>query len=203
MSPQKRIGVVLMALGLLALVVGAVLTIGGGDDPDEVAVAIATANPTTTTSQVPTTATAPTTTTTAQPTTTTAPTTTTTAATTTSTVPIPTAADVEAFIAAFAQAIADRDVEFLFAKLHPVAVAQSTEASCRSLIETEIVLLEDYRVTGDVSVEQRTVSVGEDTFEVDPFFVVPVTFTFQGTEFNQAANLGAFEGEVRWFTACG
>ena len=91
----------------------------------------------------------------------------------------------------------------MFATLHPVAVAQSNEASCRTLIETEILLLEDYRVTGDVAVEQRTVSVGEDTFEVDPFFVVPVTFTFQGTEFSQAANLGGFEGEIRWFTACG
>ena len=105
-STQKRIGAMLMALGLLALVIGAVQTFGGGDDRDEVAAATATANPATTTSQASTTSTAPTTSTTAEPATTTAPTTTaptttTTAATTTSTVPIPTAADAEAFIEAF------------------------------------------------------------------------------------------------------
>jgi len=206
-STHRRIGAALMALGVVVLLVAVVQTVSGDDETGQVAAENTVASRVTTTvptatRQAPTTTVAPTTT--MAPTTTVAPTTTAApAVTTTTTVVVPTAAEAEAFVAAFAQAIAARDVEFLLASLHPLAVAQSDEASCRTLIEDEILLLENYRVTGDVSVEQRTISVGDETFEVDPFFIVPVTFTFQGQEFDQAANLGNFEGEVRWFTACG
>jgi hypothetical protein len=120
-------------------------------------------------------------------------TTTTTLATTTTTVDPATL--VEAFVVDFAAAIEAEDVEYLFATLSPDVVDLFGADLCRSFIEDEILLLEDYRLSGDVTRITDTGSGPVDQFEA------PVTFTFQGSEFESNAMFALDDG-VRWFGEC-
>lgn len=186
---RSAIGAGLLVVGL-ALVAAGVwgLTISGGDAGDEVAAA-----GTTTTTVVPpsTTATTTSTTTSGSTSTTRPPTTTTAPATTTTT--IDPATRVEAFVVEFASAIEAGDVDFLYDTLSPDVVELFGSDLCRGFIEDEILLLEDYRVSGEVTPIT-------DTGPVDQF-EVPVTFTFRGSEFESNAMFAIDDG-VRWFGEC-
>lgn len=177
---------------MIALV-GLIGWLAAGGDADETPEALDT----TTTTAAATTS-APSTTTTIPPTTTTLPPTTTTVPPTTTTT-FDTSGAVEDFVVEFADAIGRQDIEFLMDSIHPSVLALFDAESCRTFVEEEILLLEDYRLTGEVEgPESQTIA----DMPVN-MYRAPVAFTFQGQEFASEAGF-AFEGpEVRWFTQCG
>jgi hypothetical protein len=183
-----------MAGGLVLALVGLIGWLTAGGESEEMPEALDT----TTTGAVATTG-APSTTTTSRPTTTTLPPTTTTTVPPTTTTTFDTSGAIEDFVVEFADAIGRQDLDFLMATIHPSVLALFDAESCRSFVEEEILLLENYRLTGEVEgPESQTIA---DT-PVN-MYRAPVAFTFQGQEFASEAGF-AFEGpEVRWFTQCG
>lgn len=193
---KQSIGVGLIGAGLLVALIGLVgwVTAGDGDEPEPEAVETTTTSELTTTTEATTTTTLPPTTTTS-----TLPQTTTTSAPTTTTTTFDTSGAIEDFVADFTNAIARQDVEFLISTIHPSVLTLFDEESCRTFIEEEILLLQDYRLTGDVEGPESQTIAGTPV----NMFRAPVAFTFQGQEFTSEAGF-AFEGpDVRWFTQCG
>lgn len=128
-------------------------------------------------------------------TTTTAPQTTTSEGTTTTT--FDARAEIQAFVVVFAEAIANSDIDLLFGTLHPAVLERYEAEVCRTFIEDEILLLEDYRLTGDLQ-GPTTETIGSFTYEA---YVGPVTFGFRGEDFESTAKFAIDDG-VRWFTEC-
>ena len=179
----------LLGAGGLLIVIGIVgmLSPGRGTSGE-------TATPdTTTTVELVTT----TTTTVPRETTTTAVAVTTTAAPATTTTTVDLVSAIDAFVPTFADAIARGDVDFLYESLHPIVTDLFDEELCRSFIEAEILLLEDYRLIGDVT-GPETENIGGQAIDA---FTGPVGFGFQGEEFESNATF-AYEEGVRWFTEC-
>lgn len=198
---RRILGFTLIGLGAVSVVVGAVLLFGGGEDPEPPPAAASTeatsmVTPTTrastTTELATTTASLDSTTTTPAPAATQPP----------STAPPVGPAEVAAFIVEFAAATEAGEAEFLFDRIHPVAIAASDAEVCREFVGREIVLIEDYRAAGPVTETARSFTVGDGTVQVDPLFEVPVTFTFQGQKFPGTAMFAPVDGVVHWFTEC-
>lgn len=202
MNPA-RWAYVLMSLGAVLVVIG---LMGALQTENESAVAAseqagvttsAESSPAraTSTTQLPTTTSSPTTTTTIAPTTTS-----TTTSTTTTLVPDET---VEDFVVRFASAIEDGDVDFLFDRLHPAVVGGFGMDLCRSWITNEILVLENYRLTGPVVGPQEqsfTTPVGQGIIENG--FAAPVAFTFQGQEFESEGGFALIGSEMFWLGQC-
>lgn len=187
----------MMGGGVLLVVVGIVgwMFSGGVDETDDPLASETTKQETTTTASttttVPSTTTTRPTTTTTQPSTTTVPEPTTTA--------LDTTAAIEQFVADFADAMTNQDVDFLLDRLHPIVLERFDSPSCRAFIEEEILLLQDYRLNGTIEGPTRQ-SMGTTVVNL---YTVPVAFSFQGQEFASDAEFAFVGSEVRWFTQCG
>lgn len=188
---RSATGLSLLVVGLVVAAVGIWGSITSGSAGEVVASDTTTTQDSTASTTSTTTATTPTTT--PSTSTTLTPSTTTTVATTTTTADPATL--VEAFVVEFAAAIEAGDVESLFATLSPDVVDLFGADLCRDFIESEILLLEDYRISGDVTRIEDTGSGPVEQFEA------PVTFTFQGSEFDANAMFAIDDG-VRWFGEC-
>ena len=110
---------------------------------------------------------------------------------------------VESFAGAFAVALAEGDLDFLFDRLHPAVIANFGEDTCRAYIETTFLAVSDYRITGAVQGPRvENVPLGSRSIRVEEFFEAPVAFEFQG-ETIEATGTFAREGDqIRWFTTC-
>jgi hypothetical protein len=179
--------------GLVIAVIGLIGMFSSGEDDDPIAAAT-----TTTTAVEPgsiTSPPAPTTTTTTLP----PPTTTTTEIlATTTTSAIDEKALIDSFVIDFAAAIGNRDVEFLFDTLHPAVLGVFSEDVCRAFIQDEILLLQEYRLTGDLT-GPASESIGGITFES---YRGPVAFTFQGQNFDAQAAFAVENTGPTWFGEC-
>jgi hypothetical protein len=207
---MKRVhGVVMMGVGAVLVLVGAISLLTDGDD-DTPEAATTTFAPATTMAPATTTATtaAPPTATT-EPATTPAATTATTTTTTTTTATAPPTTTtvatetVEDFIEAYAQATETDDVDFFFDRLHPVVLARTDADQCRAFIAADIVTLEDYRLNGTVA-GPRAVSFDtpEGPVMVDELYEAPVSFMFSGQSFDVVAAFAPVDGQMRWLTEC-
>ena len=150
--------------------------------------------PTPTTSSPPTTE-APATTMTAAP----APTTTA-APTTTTLAP---SQLIEDFVVLFALAIADGDADFLLNRLHPAVTGGFGPDLCLNWIETEILQLGDYELTGPVQGPQdRPFTTPAGTGTIEGAYSAPVSFVFQGQLFNAQGGFVLIGAEVNWLGQC-
>lgn len=183
------LGLGMMGAGILIAIGGVVGMLASG--PDRTAEALAT---TTTTSLAPT---DPTDTQPVSPVTTEAPATTTTTPPPTTTTSIDEATLVESFVPEFAEAITRADTDFLFETMHPVVLEVFDQELCRSYIENEILLLQQYRIVGQIAGPTSQIISGT-TLDV---YSVPVAFTFQGQDFETEATFAIADG-VAWFTEC-
>ncbi len=185
---RRTTGLTLLYAGGLIAVVGLIGMVASGNEPNDETntstTGVASTLMTTTTSLAATT-TVPVATTS----TTTVPTTTTTN--------LDAVAEVETFVPDFAEAIARGDIEFLLDTLHPSVLASFGEELCRSFIEDEILLLENYRLTGEITgpTAKTIAGISVESYEG------PVSFDFQGGNFEAVAQF-AVEDRVRWFTEC-
>lgn len=209
---RRQTGFGLIGLGSVVAFVGLALLVTSGSEPSGAAVATVTTAPApqttppvtaTTTTSSPATTTPPPTTGTTPPTTSTP---TTSVAPSTTVAPTTTTADqaalVEAFIADFAAATASDDLDFLVARLHPLSVEASDEATCAAFVASEITALEDYRATGPVQQTAFQVTIDGQAFAVDLAFEVPVEFTFSGQTFPDDARFALVDGIVHYFATC-
>lgn len=108
-------------------------------------------------------------------------------------------AEIEAFVVDFAAAIEREDEDFLFDRLHSAVLTLFNETECRTFIEEQILQLENYRQTGDVTgpAPQTIADVVVD------MYTTPVAFGFQGQDVTSDAAYAFEDSEVRWFTQCG
>jgi hypothetical protein len=195
---DPRIGLGLIALGVVLVVVG--LVVRSGEDTDPVAAANATTVPATTgpiTAEPPPTTVAPATATSA-PTTTALATTTTARATTTVAPTTTTAAPdelIRAFIVQYAAATDSDDAEFLYSTMHPTVIAAGGEELCRNFVDAEIVLISDYQLIGPITGPVLLVGNVEA-------YQAEVSFSFQGQQFTDNAAYAVEDGSVRWFSTC-
>ncbi len=188
-------GSAVMALGVVVLVAGILETAGSsGDGPTP-------GTPSTTTSvALPATTAASSPSTTGAPTTTAAPTTTTREPRSTTTIAVET---VDEFVAAFAQALAQGDVEFVFSRLHPAVIDLYGEDLCRAWTEREIMTLGEYQLKGAVEgPDDVMVSAGGETRAVQDVYVAPIRFTFQGEAFDSQGQYALLDGVVHWLGVC-
>lgn len=145
----------------------------------------------------------PTSTTSAQTTSTVATTTTTKAppATTTSTTLAPDAA-IAAFIGEFAAAIAAEDTEWLLDHLHPAMILGYGEDLCRSFINSEILELTQYMLTGSVvGPVDRTLSTGVGEVTVSGIYTAETSFVFRGSQFDTKADF-VLGDPITWLAIC-
>ena len=179
-------------LGIALMVFGGILAVAGLAEWVTAGMSAVTADPTTTLAEgASTTATAD-----AKPSTTKPASTTSTLGPTTTTIDPVTA--IEAFVVEFADAIDRGDADFLFTTLHPAVLVIFDEGLCVDFIEAEILLLQNYRLTDQVT-GPTTQSVA--TFSVD-MFMGPVAFVLQGQDFEVSASFALEDNQVRWFTEC-
>lgn len=196
---RKTLAYALIGVGVVMVLFGIVDARGGDDDAANSA-AVATSAPAATEVTI-----APATTTTTLPVTLTSPvgsSTTTAPPTTTSTTTAPTET-VEEFVIAFAAAIASGDVDFLVNRLHPAVVGGFGSALCRTWIETEILELVDYQVTGPtVGPHAQTFTTPAGTGTIEEAFSAPVSFVFQGQKFDAEGDFALVDSEMRWMGQC-
>jgi hypothetical protein len=188
-------GAAMMALGVAVLVAGIAEVADSRNDSVQPA-----GSSTTTTMVAAGAAVASTTSSTATATATPAPSPTTTEASTTTTIAAET---VDAFVADFARAVADGDVEFVFSRLHPAVIELYGDELCRAWTEREIMALGEYQLTGPVAgPEDVAVSADGATVEVSDLFVAPVRFAFQGESFDAQGQFAPVDGVIHWLGVC-
>ncbi|MFP5332768.1 MAG: hypothetical protein ACLGHX_10470 [Acidimicrobiia bacterium] len=182
----RTLGLVVMGLGAVMSVAGAVGMVTAGEDA--VPAAADTTSTTLAATTTTTTTTATTTTSSTEP------------STTQDSTPIavPDPAEIEGFVADFVGWIDAGDSDSLTARLHPVVIDEYGEDLCREFVAREILALEDYRLTGPVTGPEPS---RYGTVDVD-LFRAPVAFTFQGSEFQGDATFAFVDGRVRWFATC-
>ncbi len=112
-------------------------------------------------------------------------------------------ASIEDFAAEYATATETDDVDFLFDHLYP-AVRDALGADlCRNWVETEIIAISDYRITGDITGPlATTLSVAGTSIPVDQYYSAPISFTFQGQSFDGQATWVVEDGQVYWAGEC-
>ena len=116
---------------------------------------------------------------------------------------MPTPETVEEFVDSYAAAIAAGDVGFLFDRLHPAAVGGFGADLCRAWIDGEILALGDYRLTGAVEGPlEQSFTTPAGTGLIENAFRAPVSFVFQGQEFDAFAGFALVDGEMRWLGQC-
>jgi len=197
---NPRIGLGLVALGIVLVVAGLIVKSGGDGEPiaDAAPTTVSSTDPTVTIT-APATTPAPTTTTTVPATTATTPPATTGAATTTTAAPTTTtlAPDdaIRQFIMRYAAATDGDDAEFLYSTMHPTVIAAGGEELCRNFVSAEIVLIMDYELTGPINGPVLLVGNVEG-------FQAEVSFSFQGRQFTDTAAFAVEDGSVFWFTTC-
>lgn len=197
----------LVTIGALLVAIGAVGFMLDGDDdrsPSAATVDSVTPSAPTSTSTTAVTTIVATTTTSPPPTTTTAVATTTTSPPPTTTTTVP-AGTPEEFIATFAMTLRTRDVEFLFARLHPLVFKRYDEAACHAYLASR----------DSPGYAAEVVSVGAVApwlWELDGLVreiagttTVRVRFAEDGVTFSEADVHVVVDdaGTIRWFTDCG
>ncbi len=185
---RRSVGLALVALGGIVAAIGLIgmFVSNNGGDAEALLTTTTTIQDSETTTTTSITAT----------TTTQAITTTTSEATTTTTLDV--TAEIEAFVEGFAAAIEREDIESLLATLHPAVLEAFDEETCQTFIENEILLLLDYRLTGEID-GPNSQTFG--SFTVD-MYTRPVAFTFQGQDFESGASFAIEETGVTWFAEC-
>ena len=200
---KTTLAYVLIGVGVVMVLFGIADALGADDDAANSA-AVTTSAPAATeatlalatTTTLPATSTSPVGSSTTQTSTTTEP------PTTTSITTAPTET-VEEFVIAFAAAIASGDVDFLVNRLHPAVVGGFGPALCRTWIETEILELLDYQVTGPtVGPHAQTFTTPAGTGTIEEAFSAPVNFVFQGQKFDAEGDFALVDGEMRWMGQC-
>ena len=176
---RRSVGLALVALGGIVAVIGLIGMVTSGDGGISEA-----ASPTTTTIED------------SETTTTTSRSATTTTQATTTTLDV--TAEIEAFVEGFATAIEREDVDSLLATLHPAVPETFDEEICRTFIENEILLLLEYRLTGEID-GPNSQTIGSFTIDM---YSGPVAFTFQGQDFESGASFAIEETGVTWFGEC-
>lgn len=197
---KSTLAYVLIGVGVVMVLFGIADALGADDDAANSAAVATSATAATlapaTTTTLPATSTSPVGSSTTQTSTTTAP------PTTTSTTTAPTET-VEEFVLAFAAAIASGDVDFLVNRLHPAVVGGFGPALCRTWIETEILELVDYQVTGPaVGPRTQTFTTPAGTGTIEDAFSAPVSFLFQGQKFDAEGDFALVDSEMRWMGQC-
>ncbi len=197
---RRTIGFAMAGVGLLLMIVG-FLSRGGSSTPEPEAGATTTSTTAAPTTTTPTTATSTTTTTNAPTTTnTTSSTATTTTTTTTTTEPPP---SIEQFVTDYVAATESGDGGFLFDRLLPEIRDTLGADLCRSWVNSEILAISDYKLTGNITgPSSRSLTAGDSTFAVDQYYEAPVSFTFQGQSFDSKAAWVIQDGEVYWVGEC-
>ncbi|MGH8928259.1 MAG: hypothetical protein ACRDWH_07900 [Acidimicrobiia bacterium] len=134
---------------------------------------------------------------------TTTPATSTTTAAVSTTEPAVGIGDVEAFVAAYRTALDADDLAFLVSRLHPTVKQGYGEDLCEAWVAREIVLLEQYQLTGPLSGPRpETFAMANGSFGVDDVFSGPISFVFQGSPFEGRADFAVLDGLVYWLGIC-
>ena len=120
-------------------------------------------------------------------------------ATTTTVAALTPTEQVTAFLVEFNTALADSDVDFLVARLHPAVFTLFDEETCRNFVESDILALSQYQLTGAVTGPTVT-SIGGQ--EVTGYLTAPVSFVIGGETFQQEGAFALLDGQVYWFTQC-
>lgn len=192
---NRTLGLSLMALGLALVVTAVVLGVTGSSDDQSVA------TETTTTVRLASTA-EPSTSTPIQTTSTTSsPVTTTSSPSTTSTTRPP--ETVEEFVDLFASALASGDRAFVLNRLHPDVADAYAAGVCETWVDSEIMALSDYRLTGDTSGPvDKEVTIAGQQVTIEQVYSAPVSFTFGGQNFDSSADFALVDGVVYWLGVC-
>ncbi len=215
-SVLERLAKQLAALGLAIVLIGFVGILLDDDGTPAAAPATSptaatisattsTTRPTATTSDAPidSVSVLPTTSTQTTPSpTTTSPTTTISPTTTTTTTAAP-RESIEDFVVRFALAIASGDVEFLLDRLHPAVLGGFGPDLCRNWIETEILQLGNYQLTGPVEgPRDQSFTTPAGTGTIEGAYSAPVSFIFEGQLFNAEGGFALIGTEVHWLGQC-
>ena len=118
--------------------------------------------------------------------------------TSTSSVPALGASDVLAFIDDFSGWLADDDVSALVDSLHPFVIERGGVDVCRAFVADQIVRFEDYTATGE-PIGPTPIRFPEGDAEV---WTVPVSFVYEGQQFDAEAVVSVESGSGEWFTEC-
>ena len=95
------------------------------------------------------------------------------------------------------------DGTFLFERLLPEIRDAFGADLCRNWVNTEILAISDYTLTGDITgPSSRSLTAGDTTIAVDDYYEAPVSFTFQGQSFDGKAAWVVENGQVFWVGEC-
>jgi len=194
---RRRIGDAVLVIGVLVTVLGVVLTLtDDGDDAPAEVVATPSHDATATPTATPRAETPEPIESTSAPTATPSPTPTTPA-------PTPTAEPIEAFYPAFNAALAEHDVEFLYARLAPPVFDRYGADQCRTYLDSlppQDSQLEVIDVAGPAAWDWASDDV---VTTVPDAYTVTLERTVDGQTSQIESHVVHVDGEVRWFTDCG
>lgn len=193
------------AAGAVLLVVGVVGLVSGDDEPQTVAVdSNATPEPAATATPSEATATPePEPTATPEPEPTPTPEPTATAEPEPTPTPEPAAETVEEFVVLFDEALAAGDLDFLYDRLHPVALEVGGIDGCRAYVDDQFAAASDLVLSGVVTGPNEVLKQTTDgSIAVPDEFTAEVTLTFQGQDFEIVAEYALVDGEMRWLSSC-
>ena len=110
---------------------------------------------------------------------------------------------IEQFLFMFKLALGRDDVDWIFDRIHPVALSAAGEVACRIYVDNEFVKT--------TSIELVSVATGPDTItkelageevEVRGHYTAEVEVVFDGETFETVAEYALVDGHFRWFTPC-
>ncbi|MFQ5557129.1 MAG: hypothetical protein ACE5GB_06435, partial [Acidimicrobiales bacterium] len=110
---------------------------------------------------------------------------------------------VESFVAAFDEALRTQNLDFLFDRLHPVALAAVPPGVCETFIETQFVDAAGLELAGPV---EGPTSITFDTPDgpvvVDDHYTAQVVLSFQGQSFDVQGAYALVDGRMHWLSSC-
>ncbi|MCI0426243.1 MAG: hypothetical protein L0Z49_07310 [Actinobacteria bacterium] len=120
--------------------------------------------------------------------------------TTTTTVALETLTE---FVDRFRAALDADDLGFVFSRLHPQVIAGFGDALCRAWVDREILVLEEYELTGEPGpVGEQQVETPAGDLPVADVFTAPIRFIFQGQTFESEGSFAYFDGLIYWMGQC-
>ena len=110
---------------------------------------------------------------------------------------------IEQFVTLFNAALVNDDLDFLFSRLHPVAVQAAGPGVCEAFVESQFGAASALVFVGPIQgPSTQEFSSGQGDFVVDGYYTVPVRLTFQDQLFDVQLGYALVDDQIRWLSTC-
>jgi hypothetical protein len=110
---------------------------------------------------------------------------------------------VESFVAEFSAALAAGNADFIYGRIHPLALEAYGADTCRTWVQTQVMTLSDYQLAGPATGPlDQPLPTPTGTITVPDTFVAPVTFLFESQKVRAQVGFAPIDGKIYWLGRC-